>query len=606
MRTWTGQHAWKEWSGRLAVATGDDFERALLPLLRLTWPELRQAPRLKEWDQRGIDLFVFADHGPFPCVVQCKGFKVQELGSEQIRDIEDSIQTFLDSDAVADTYLVIHNRDGRNRELDTRVRLLLDQVVKAGKANTADLWDRRRTVNEGFRRMEHLLELALRGRADAMSEHFGRLFRFAQCHVQTVPVSERSLRFRRGAPAEFGPLRAAIPRDPAEALEEASGTNWVILSGQFGAGKTTAALVAATGSSRPAVFVPCQEVPGGVFTAGSTNGLCRHIVETLALLDDIEESDRPPLTGMAAAVFSYLLREPKSRYLFILDGLDEHHVLARLSGLQRLSNQLAEFFGPVVLTTRREHLDSMVGDFNTAFSELGSKVGANRQATVLYLERWTSREVAIVIERGLDIVKADERARLDEFRQAVLSDSQPYGDLIYHPLFLQFILEDVVESGLLALGRPALIRRWVHRKIRRDREHWVPAPTAVRVQPVESMDTEEYIDRVCTGMASVAVAMSLEQEGRRELSESLPGERVAAIVGGAVDAGPLALLPILLNSLLTTLGPRQSKDIQVGFALRVLHEYFAAVHLVANGSSTSEWPASVRALVAELHETSVT
>ncbi len=61
MRTWNVQKDWKDGSGRLAVAEEDDFERAVLPLLRLTWPGMQQAPRKKSWDQRGIDLFVWAD-----------------------------------------------------------------------------------------------------------------------------------------------------------------------------------------------------------------------------------------------------------------------------------------------------------------------------------------------------------------------------------------------------------------------------------------------------------------------------------------------------------------------------------------------------------------
>ena len=105
--------AWRKWSGILATATERDFERKVLPFLRLFWQFLQQLPARGPWDAKGIDLLVWADSGPFPCGVQCKGFQVQELGDDQIRQVIKSIKAFRESDAVCDTYLLIHNRDGK-------------------------------------------------------------------------------------------------------------------------------------------------------------------------------------------------------------------------------------------------------------------------------------------------------------------------------------------------------------------------------------------------------------------------------------------------------------------------------------------------------------
>ena len=84
MRAWTGQTSWKRWVGRLTRADGDRFEREILPIARIWWPGIAQAPRTRTWDRKGIDLFVWADEGRFPCVIQCKGFEVQEIGASQI------------------------------------------------------------------------------------------------------------------------------------------------------------------------------------------------------------------------------------------------------------------------------------------------------------------------------------------------------------------------------------------------------------------------------------------------------------------------------------------------------------------------------------------
>jgi hypothetical protein len=42
----------------------------------------------------------------------------------------------------------------------------------------------------------------------------------------------------------------------------------------------------------------------------------------------------------------------------VIDGLDENRLYGRAEGIRQLSNELAEVGCPVILTTRREHLDS--------------------------------------------------------------------------------------------------------------------------------------------------------------------------------------------------------------------------------------------------------
>lgn len=51
--------AWRKWSGILATSTDRDFERKVLPFLRLFWPSLHQLPARGPWDAKGIDLLVW-------------------------------------------------------------------------------------------------------------------------------------------------------------------------------------------------------------------------------------------------------------------------------------------------------------------------------------------------------------------------------------------------------------------------------------------------------------------------------------------------------------------------------------------------------------------
>jgi hypothetical protein len=244
----------------------------------------------------------------------------------------------------------------------------------------------------------------------------------------------------------------------------------------------------------------------------------------------------------------------------------------------------------------------MLGDFTVAFAELGSKFRGTRETTIVYLEPWCVTETIQVIDRAsLDLTSSEERLRLTVLARSVRDegDRQPYGDLVFHPLFLQFILEDVVEQGVGAVGRPALIQRWVERKLRRDRVG-LPGTAGSRVQIDNRMDTDEYVARACRGMRRVAYEMSTMFEGQRQLLEGLPSEPVIVIMGEAFGGDSVDLLPLLLNSVLTPLGPRRGASLGLGFALRVLQEYFAASYLVAEGLPTDGWPVTVCELAAEL------
>jgi hypothetical protein len=599
-KSWTGQKAWKDWSGTLAVSTGDDFQRKVLRLLRLLWPEMQEAPRLKHWDRKGIDLFVWADNGPFPCVVQCKGFEVQTIGANQTAQALRSIECFKQSDAVAVTYLIVHNRDGSNRDCAVRVEAALADLVKAGKAQKAMLWDRQRVVNELFWHMETLLLSALHQSSRELFEHFQRLFRFGSTQINIVPADEHELTLSRTAPPLIRQTSSTCLKNIPNFIRNSSGTRWTMITGIFGMGKTTAALCAATSAEIPVLFLPASSVPYPVLTGGMTNQLTRHVVESLALLESIEVADKDEFYGVAASVLSYLLRDKNSTFLFILDGLDENQALTTIQGLQRLSNQIAEFACPVVLTTRQEHLYAMMGDFNVAMGELSTKFG-RRGARVLQLQRWTTSQTEQLVDAAVNETTGGEQDRLKVLSRMVKDGSAEtaYGQLLYHPLFLQFILEDVVEAGVRASNRVYLLGSWVRRKILRDRITWVPRPDSVRVGIDETMDTEEFIGYMMRALEHVAYEMTVK--GTFVLKESLSGVEVTSVIA-EVFGKPVKLLPILLNSVLVPLTARKGEFVPVGFALRILHEYFLASYLSRYNLDPSSYPSDIQALTGEIED----
>lgn len=598
-RSWTGQLAWKKWSGALAVSTGDDFQRKVLGLLRLLWPDLQEAPRLKHWDRKGIDLIVWADSGPFPCVVQCKGFEVQHIGERQIDQTLRSIEKFKQSDQTAVIYLIVHNRDGSNREFVVRVEEALAKLVRAGKAKTAMLWDRQRTVKELFWQMEKLLISALYKSSQEIFSIFRKLFRFASTQLSVVPAAEHEMILSRNAAPIIRQRSSVGLANVSELIQMSSGIHWTILTGIFGIGKTTAALLTAIHSNTPVLFLRAASVPYSVFSTGGTSLLTRHVIESLNLLETINDKDKEDFYSAAAAVLSYLLRKKNSNFLFVLDGLDEHRFLVTAVGLQRLSNQIADFSCRVVLTTRQEHLFSMLGDFNIAMEEVSAKYGP-RTARIVQLSRWTNIQVEQLVNSAIKEASPDERQRLKIFGDLIRKGEaeQVYGQLCYHPLFLQFILEDVVEFGVRSSGRVSLISSWIARKMRRDRTTLLPGGDTARIAVDNDMDAEEFISRMCRALESVAFEMV--DKGDFRLLEMLPGSRVTEIVAGAFEK-PVNLLPVLLNSVLIPLSARTGESVPIGFALRIFQEYFLASYLSRCGLKTSPYPPEVQSLAAEMN-----
>ena len=62
------------YSAELRIKEGTDFERGVLPFLRLIWPDAQIPKHLSSLDKAGIDILVWADASPHPVVIQCKGF----------------------------------------------------------------------------------------------------------------------------------------------------------------------------------------------------------------------------------------------------------------------------------------------------------------------------------------------------------------------------------------------------------------------------------------------------------------------------------------------------------------------------------------------------
>jgi hypothetical protein len=168
-----------------------------------------------------------------------------------------------------------------------------------------------------------------------------------------------------------------------------------------------------------------------------------------------------------------------------------------------------------------------------------------------------------------------------------------YGDLPFHPLFLQFILEDVCSTGLNARSRTDLIRGWVKRKIWRDVDH--------HGIPIEDpIDRYEFIDRMLLLTEAVAGEMTTS-DADIQLTETIDATQVESLSITAFGT-KLSIGALLLYGFLVPVGLRKGINLDLRFSLRLLQEYFLACHLRRTHLDDAGYPSSVRDFVVELSE----
>jgi hypothetical protein len=583
---------WKKWSGEIARADKDDFERKIIPLLRLWWPQMQQSPRLRIWDQRGIDLFEWADEEPFSCCVQCKGFQAHTIGPEQLNQALESIEKFSQSRVRCHTYLLVHNRDGRNRAFHKSVNEALALLVSRNLVTHAKVWDRETLLAEAQRRMEQFISEDLTLRSKELLARQREQLGLLQHYVSPVPIIEQKIFLSLNEPGKIAETRKLV-ENPARLLVKDQRSRWTLLTGIFGIGKTTAALMAAASGISTVILAQCSKLPEKSDRLNSTNQLCEQVLFSSGIFAGYEAADRDMLSELGGDTLAQMLKRPNSRFIFILDGLDENRTFNHVRGLQRLNNQVADFNCRIVFTTRVEHFHALFGNFNMAFSELGTKRNTSKHVRVYQLSLWEEKQSIELVRTAARSATGRARHNLETLATYLKNGKYQaiYGDLPRQPLFLQFIIEDVAESGIHLRNRTDLLRRWFERKIRRDRR------VESREGLGEELDFDDVVERTHRMMEDVAYHMILEH-AQIELTETIDASRVEEI--GRLQFGDAGIVPILLNSVLVAFQPRSGSRLKISFALRIFQEYFLAVHVKRHALDSNLFPQSVQTLVADL------
>jgi len=587
---------WADLDRTLAVASGNDFARKVRPLLRLIWPTIVETPPMQKWDTDGIDYVAWVDEGSFPCVIQCKGFEVQMLGDPQLAQIRKSVSKFRKSGHHCDEYVLVHNRDGRDREFHSKATALVTSLVTAGCAVRARVLDRQSLRTEVYAALRQHVEEAARRATTERADRRRRLFDLAPVDpLMSVPATTGTIRLKAFAPLQVD-LDTPTRLNPVEFILQGSARRWTLMEGMFGAGKTTATLAAASSANRVVIYVPCADIPETGFLS------LRQLLESAVSELDVfgaaqDENDRVVVQELAGAMIVALLSGvgKDSRYLLVFDGLDENRRFGTADGLTRLVNQLEPIECPVVLATRSEHLSALFGNFSSALGGLSHKFGANPTLDLLRLDPWTIEDAAEAVERASRRAPAPAVAHLLELQAMLLDGSYAaiVGDLPTNPLMLQFLIEDVAAGEFGRVTTATLIGRWLRKKFWRDTEHRKSLLGDV-------LDTVVVVERTALLMERTALAMTASAGEHIELVEHIDSDAVQALASVLFPLEADPIVGVAVNTALVPVDRRREAVVQLTFALRVFHEYFLAAALRRAALQATAYPQGVQILWREL------
>jgi hypothetical protein len=577
-KAWTDKKEYQLFSGELATSEGRDFERVALPLIRIIWSDAIAPTAMGSYDRIGADHLVWTDSEPFALVVQYKGFKVpeEEIGKSQIKQCLKSIQFFKRSGRKARTYLLIHNRTGKNKELREVIGRELKTLTESGQVDRAELWDRQRFLREAFNKMLDSVRSMIALNASSVQLYGDEVQEYEPIKNVPLQVSHllvRPLRLSKASP----PVQ--LTTDPSTELLKYEQSNLTLMIGEAGFGKTTAAL--RTFGSKQQIFY----VPGSTFSPEdpSTKAFLQQCVNLDELLVNFEAGDIPTVRRLLKPVIEQVLKERKNPLVLIIDGLDESIFFSYRGGLQWLFNHLRAVLIPVVLLARAEFWHARLEDFTTSIGQAKQKgEERGRKVKLIELLPWTEHEIGWLAKRYRDsLTDSVQRSRLDQLIATVENGSYTkfYGDIPSRPLFLKFILDTVAERDVHHTGRAQLYYEWVRMKIARDVVNpmkWGSLGRAPIVGNTESVDATIRLS--FQAMMLAAFHMTARRDKVLELLPSCPVDDI--LLSNERLKGITDPTGLFLNSLLIPISPSLTYEpLRIRFAHRAYQEFFLALYL---------------------------
>lgn len=588
---------WQILTNSLYEAADRELESRAAPYLEYLFPGIWGAKRMGEIDAAGIDLRSHTPDGAaIDVVVQCKGFEVPVPGADQVNQIVKSVKSLRDSQYRPRRYILLHNRDLRNRVFREGALDVMAALQKDGIAASAELWNHLDLCNRVAEKLGSEIESTLADYSRALADDYEGAHFLAAETLEPIPLKRGGITFTPALGGNGLKLSQGPPErsNLGDVLAPANDVRWTLISGPFGIGKTKVALVAALRESRRILFVRAADVifPEGL--SGKT-AFMKAILRAIGLKTALAELVGPELEeAFSAAELAAILERANSPYALAIDGLDENPLFSDHGFLGNLGNILGELRSQSILLTRREHFDVLIGAFERLMVA-GAKAEARGDKTTFRMGRhksakpisfiellpWSTEDAKALLAIAMDKLKAhDEYAeRLERLGQIIAGNHQ-IQELAAHPLFMQMLIDLASADEPLPEGESALIDSWAFGKILRDvqgHQHVVP----------RGMDPEAYVTRMFSLMSRVARRMDeiTTLHGAAVAPVDSLSEMEIEAMAKECFGWEMKIADVVVSSLLVPAGPRKQR-VPTPLRLRFFHSRIRE-HFLQSGSSCS-------------------
>jgi|GEM_PF-3167409 len=630
-----GTTVWAQLSNEISKSDESKFKEKVISLLRILDPSFEECS-----DIPGADFVVKSSEYQLDWVVQCQAFDVEcDLDENHALQIVSTTEPFISEGFTCHRYWVLHNHQNgrRGRGKFTHFLDKIDEykasLEASGKIKNFRLLPRQDFIDEAENKFRSTLTCLLQEYSRRYRVDIENKLEFGKYYVPNVPAEEEEISFREHEPTPNLKQVASNGNQsvPELVISDRKDIRWTLMHGEAGAGKTTTALYTATRTDKIVFFVNCDILDFSSLHSG-TNFLLEHILRALNILEKFEnETDRELLYSLSGATLAKTI-EHSEKHILVFDGLDENRFYSDPSskGLKLLSDRLSDVHCPIILVTRTSHFkESLFTDLLTLNSSRGGSK-ARRKARALKLHIWSKNHVLQLIdkiiedyqkklpdsENSLMLLDSESFPRIQKFRCLFLDESYRdfYGELPLNPLFLQFILSDVVERDIQPVNRPTLIYGWVRRKIHRDlekdnRPFLIEKKSAKDLTQSDRIKRDVDVDKILYIMELVSKDMTLSREdGTFTLKDLTDSQKVEEIAAKIFQVDTVRIIDVLLNSVLTshatlTREKYRSTKHKITFIFKILQEYFLALFVVRNNEDFSKYPKSIISLCEEIMET---
>lgn len=600
---WTDSKAFKKLSARLYQKEGHDFEKDVLSLLRIAYPEVVPASPLGTVDRSGVDILHWSDKEPFPLVVQCKGFKQLEmsLGDSQIKQCAKSIRSFKKSGIHAERNLLIINRRLQGDDFRNTVKAQVQELEMSGVVKEARLLGIELLLQEVLRSAAKRVREQLVAGSDDLSRVVENDSALGVEPLEDVPTTSSTLvanQYRLLAPVD------RVPESTSPYAMLSSGRSedpLTLVIGRAGMGKSTLARrLSRSDATKKTIYVPASSFSAEIQSANDLVRACFQDQDVFFGEEIPTEIAEPILTS----VLAYHLRDPQSPLRLVIDGLDESIYFTQRGGLQKLFNKLRDIRAQVVLTARAELWNSRQSDFSVAFGEPASAdKTVNRKFRLITLEEWSDSHIETYVRRRIGSERDPLRAaHLEKLAELVRGGGylEYFGTVPRTPLFLQLVVEVVASEGIRPSDRASLLESWARGKVIRD----FVAPLAfdqvgreMIASGVESPDTSvELSFRIMEAASGLMLHES--PPGVMQLLPSCSFTKIREVVNESIA---LEMSALVSNSLLVPVPNTSTVDRRVQFSHRVYQEYFLARWILSSADrSTKKWPDEILSWMCEV------